>query len=130
MSTIAIVGASGLTGSKLCEIPTDKLDGEKIVMYGNASVGQKLCYFGKTYTVKHIDSLKDDDVDYALFMTKEEVSAKYIPQLVEKKVVCIDNSSAFRMKKDVPLVVPQINAQDIGRCKLVANPNCTTSRLQ
>ena len=129
MSTIAIVGASGFTGSKLCEILTDKLDGEKIVMYGNASVGQKLCYFGKTYTVKHIDSLKDDDVDYALFMTNEEVSAKYIPQLVEKKVVCIDNSSAFRLKKDVPLVVPQINAQDIGRCKLVANPNCTTIQV-
>ena len=85
-----------------------KLDGEKNCNVRQCQRGQKLCYFGKTYTVKHIDSLKDDDVDYALFMTNEEVSAKYIPQLVEKKVVCIDNSSAFRMKKDVPLVVPQI----------------------
>ena len=128
MSTIAIVGASGLTGSKLCEILTDKLDGEKIVMYGNASVGQKLCYFGKTYTVKHIDSLKDDHVDYALFMTNEEVSAKYIPQLVEKKVVCIDNSSAFRMDPEVPLVVPEVNPDAVkGHKNIIANPNCTTA---
>lgn len=129
MTTVAIVGASGLVGSKLTEILADKLPEHKLVLYGNTTVGQKLCYFGKSYTVQDVSKLPYEKTDYAMFMANEEVSQRFVPQLVQKGTVCIDNSSAFRMKKDVPLVITQINGHQIGYCKLIANPNCTTIQI-
>lgn len=129
MATVAIVGASGLVGSKLTEILADKLPNHKLVLYGNTTVGQKLCYFGKTYTVQDVAKLPFDRPDYAMFMANEKVSKEFAPLLVSNGTVCIDNSSAFRLNENVPLVVAQINGHQVGCCKLIANPNCTTIQI-
>ncbi len=64
-----------------------------------------------------------------MFMANEQVAAEYIPKLARQGVVCIDNSTRFRLNKNVPLIVPQINSEKIGQCKIIANPNCTTIQV-
>ncbi|MCM1290259.1 MAG: aspartate-semialdehyde dehydrogenase [Corallococcus sp.] len=129
MANIAIVGAGGLVGGKLTEILADKLSEHKLRLFGNASAGKKVCCFGKNLVIEHVDELHKTPLDYAMFMAGSEVAKEHIPALSESGVVCIDNSSAFRMQKGVPLVIPQINGHTVGCCKLLANPNCTTIQV-
>lgn len=130
MTTIAVIGASGLVGQTLTQILSEKFFDCKLVLYGNASAGQKVCYFGKTYRIKNVsDILTDAAPSYAMFMANEEVAKNFVPQLADAGTVCIDNSAFFRLKQNVPLVVPQINGDKIGKSKIVANPNCTTIQI-
>lgn len=129
MANIAIVGAGGLVGSKLTEILADKLSEHKLRLFGNSSAGKKVCCFGKNLVIEHVDNLHKTPIDYAMFMAGSDVAKEHIPALAESGVVCIDNSSAFRMERGVPLVVPQINGHTVGCCKLIANPNCTTIQV-
>ena len=129
MANIAIVGASGLVGQKLTEILADKMSENKLRLFGNSSAGNKVCVFGKNLVIEHVDNLLKTPIDYAMFMAGSDVSQEYIPHLTSSGVVCIDNSAAFRMEKDVPLVVPQINGDTICDNKLIANPNCTTIQV-
>lgn len=78
-------------------------------------------------TIKEVDSIFFDWLDFALFSAGWDNSKKYIPIAVSKWVKVIDNSSAFRYEEDVPLVVPQINANSIKDSMIIANPNCTTA---
>ena len=78
-------------------------------------------------TIKEVDSIFFDWLDFALFSAGWDNSKKYIPIAVSKWVKVIDNSSAFRYEEDVPLVVPQINASSIKDSMIIANPNCTTA---
>ncbi len=126
MKTIAIVGATGLVGEKLTEILQDKLTEYKVRFFGSASVGTRKTFRNKRVTIENCESLTCGGIDYAVFTANEEVALKYVPELVKQGVTCIDNSSAFRLKKDVPLVVPCINGYLIKNAKLIANPNCST----
>lgn len=127
MAKIAVIGAGGLVGSKLTKILADKLPQHKIVLCGNSSVGTKVYTQGKCRVIQEIDSA--EGCDYATFMADETVAKRYVPHFARNGTVCIDNSSAFRMQKGVPLVVPQINPQTIGCSKVIANPNCTTIQI-
>ncbi len=127
MAKIAIVGAGGLVGSKLTKILADKLPQHKLVLCGNNSVGTKVYTQGKYHVIQEICSA--EGCDYAMFMADEQVAKDNVPVFARQGTVCIDNSSAFRMQRGVPLVVPQINAQTIGCSKVIANPNCTTIQL-
>ena len=127
---IAIVGASGLVGQKVLEALTDynfKID--KLVLYSSSkSAGKKVKYDDKEYL---ISELKEENLDYDLdivfFCAGGEISREFVDLFVKNKVYVIDNSSAFRMEKDVPLVVPEVNCLDIKKGQyLIANPNCTT----
>lgn len=129
MKTIAIVGASGLVGEKLVEIVSDKLPDFRLRLFGNSSVGKRLQIRGKNLVIESCENLKYGEITYALFAATNEISQKYIPKLVEDGVTCIDNSSAFRMDKDVPLVVPCINGHLTGGKKLISNPNCSTIQV-
>ncbi len=124
MKKIAVIGATGLVGQKLCQLlqhlPVS------VRLFANATVGTRVIFRGKPTTVEPCEALKCAKIDYAMFMASNEVSAQYIPQLTKRGVVCIDNSSAFRLKKGVPLVVPCINGELVARNKLIANPNCST----
>ncbi len=126
MKTIAIVGASGLVGEKLRDILADKAANSNIRLFGNNSIGQKVEFRHRKLTVEHCDKLTDGNIDYAMFMATDEVSKEYIPKLLDSNVTVIDNSAYFRLKKDVPLVVPSINGKLIKDSKLIANPNCST----
>ena len=129
MKNIAIVGCSGLVGEKLTQILSDNLPRANIRLFGNTSVGTKVLFRGKETVIEDCDSLLTGQIDYAMFMATNEVSAKYIPKLVAKGVTCIDNSSHFRLKRNVPLVVPCINGEQIAKNKLIANPNCSTIQV-
>lgn len=129
MATIAIIGATGLVGQTLAEILADKLPNHKLLLFGNESAGQKVCYFGKTYTVLGTQRLLQCKPNYAMFMANEQVAAQFVPKLAKLGAVCVDNSTFFRLRKNVPLVVPQINGEKALNSNVIANPNCTTIQV-
>lgn len=124
--TVAVVGATGLVGEKLTEIMQNKLTECNVRLFGNTQAGKRVNFRNKRVTIESADSLISADVDYAMFMANEETAKKYAPVLAERGVICIDNSSYFRLKKDVPLIVPSVNGEKIGGAKIIANPNCST----
>ena len=126
---IAIVGATGLVGESLKNIVCNKLPNATLQLYGNKSVGQKVKCGNKTCVVLPVESIVSNLPDVAMFMATEDVAKEYIPQLANLGVRCIDNSSYFRLKDDVPLVVPSINGHKVAKSKIVANPNCTTIQV-
>ena len=129
MTNIAIVGATGLVGERLCDIVADKLPSANVRLFGNTSVGSRVMFRNKSIVVESCDRLLCGKIDYAMFMATNDVSAQYIPPLVAQGVTCIDNSSHFRLKKDVPLVVPCINGELVKGNRLIANPNCSTIQV-
>ena len=124
--TVAVVGASGLTGSAFCDIVADKLP--RLRLIGKSTVGTRVTLAGKTYVVEGEEAL-DKSCEYAMFFTDEQTSRRLVPKAALNGAVCIDNSCAFRMHRDVPLVVPKVNGGDVGRCKVIANPNCTAIQI-
>lgn len=127
---LAVVGATGVVGQKMIEVLEEKnLPIDEYVFFASARSAGKTVKFGNdVYVVKELteDSLKDN-FDFALFSAGGETSLKYAPIASEHGCIVIDNSSAFRMNDDVPLVVPEVNPDDIKWNKgIIANPNCST----
>ena len=129
MKNIAIVGCSGVVGEKLVEIVAQQMPAVNVRLFGNTSVGSVVNFRNKPKIVESCDKLTSAKLDYAMFMATNDVSAKYIPKLVKKGVTCIDNSSHFRLHRNVPLVVTCINGDTIGGHRLIANPNCSTIQV-
>lgn len=133
---IAIVGATGAVGEELLNV-LDELDFpvESILPLASAkSAGNQIEFRGKSYKIKELteDVFKENPVDIAFFSAGGSVSAKYAKFAVEAGAVVIDNTSHFRMEKDVPLVVPECNPEDIKEWKktgIIANPNCSTIQM-
>ncbi len=128
---VAIVGASGAVGQELLRILDERnFPMDDLVLFGSArSAGTKYTFKGKEYEVKllqHNDDFKDVDMVFA--SAGAGTSVEFAPTITKYGAVMIDNSSAFRMDDDVPLVVPEINAEDaLNRPRnIIANPNCTT----
>ena len=128
---IAIVGASGAVGREFLRILSERnFPIDNLYLFGSSrSAGKKYSFRGKDYTVKllqHNDDFKD--VDIAFTSAGAGTSKEYAEDITRYGAVMIDNSSAFRMDKDVPLVVPECNPEDaLSRPKgIIANPNCTT----
>ena len=129
MKTIAIVGACGLVGDKLVDLLSDRFLDFRVRLFGNSSVGTRVLFRNKQAEIESCEKLLDGGIDYAMFMATNEVAKEFVPKLVRSGVTCIDNSSAFRMDRDVPLVVPCINGELIRGKKLIANPNCSTIQV-
>ena len=131
-AVLAIVGATGLVGSEMQNVLNDlKLKFKDIKLLASEnSVGELYEINGESYEVKLLTEDAFNGVDIALFGTKNELSEKFVKVASEKGVICIDNSSAFRMNEDVPLVVPEVNFDAIkpGQ-KIIANPNCSTIQM-
>ena len=128
---VAIVGASGAVGQELLRILDERnFPLDDLVLFGSSrSAGTKYNFRGKEYEVKllqHNDDFKD--VDIALTSAGGGTSLEFAETITKYGAVMIDNSSAFRMDEDVPLVVPEVNAEDaLNRPRnIIANPNCTT----
>lgn len=127
---LAVVGATGVVGQKMIEVLNErKLPISEYVFFASCrSAGKSLRFGDDVYSVKELneDSLKDN-FDFALFSAGGETALKYAPIAAENGCVVIDNSSAFRMYDDVPLIVPEVNPDDITKHKgIIANPNCST----
>ena len=128
---VAIVGASGAVGQEFLRVLAERnFPMDELVLFGSErSAGQKYTYKGKEYTVqllKHGDDFKG--VDIAFTSAGAGVSKEFAADITKFGAVMIDNSSAFRMDNDVPLVVPECNAEDalVRPRGIIANPNCTT----
>lgn len=126
---IAIVGVTGVVGQEFLRIIEERnLPFNHCRMLASSrSAGKKVTLKGKEYTVEELTHDSFKDVDIALFSAGGARSREFAPSAVKAGAVVVDNSSAFRMDPDVPLVVPEINSQDIYKHKgIIANPNCTT----
>lgn len=127
---IAIVGATGLVGStflKVLEEKKFKIENLYLLASKN-SAGKVISFMGKEYTVEELTSKSfDRDIDIALFSAGGEISKIYAPIAAQRGVLVIDNSSAWRMNEDVPLIVPEVNPNDAFKHKgIISNPNCST----
>jgi len=129
---IAIVGATGNVGRKIIEVLEKKnfsIDNLYLVA-SSKSAGSKLKFKGKEIEVENLESFDFSRAKITFFSAGRKISEKYVP-LAAKSSVVIDNSSYFRMDPDVPLIVPQVNSNDLKNIKknIIANPNCSTAQL-
>jgi aspartate-semialdehyde dehydrogenase len=125
---IAILGATGLVGQTFIKI-LEEYDipiNELRLFASKKSLGKIIVFKDKEFEVKVIENGSFKGIDFALFSAGANASFMYAKQAIEEGAIVIDNSSAFRMDKDVPLVVPEINLKDAIGKKLIANPNCST----
>ncbi len=131
-ANIAILGATGVVGREITKI-VDELNIEfnSIKFLSSAkSAGTKIEFQGKEYIVEEAKPESFDGVNIVLASAGGSTSQKFAPEIVKRGGVLIDNSSAFRMEKDVPLVIAYVNDEDLRMHKgIIANPNCSTSQL-
>ncbi|MDR7279834.1 aspartate-semialdehyde dehydrogenase [Catenuloplanes atrovinosus] len=128
--TLAVVGATGAVGTVMCELLSSRKDvwGEIRLIASARSAGRTLSVRGKELQVQAITPEVFDGVDVAMFDVPDEVSAEWAPIAVSRGAVVVDNSGAFRLDRDVPLVVPEINPEQARNRPrgIIANANCTT----
>lgn len=129
---IAVIGATGLVGSKMLQVLDEQkvhID-ELIVAASERSVGKEIVFQGKTHKLVSVEEAIESCPDIAIFSAGGAASKKYAPLFAAKGTYVVDNSSAWRMENDVPLVVPEINADTITRgTHIIANPNCSTIQM-
>lgn len=129
---LAVVGATGVVGKEVIKIleerkfPVDQLR----LLASEKSKGTLEVFNGKKVVVEVLESESFNDIDIAIFSAGSEISKKFAPLAAEKGVYCIDNTSFFRMDKNIPLVVPEINGEALKKEDyLIANPNCSTAQV-
>ena len=126
---VAIVGATGAVGQTFLDILSERNFpiNELKLLASSRSAGKKMEYNGKEYTIEELTHNSFEGVDIALFSAGASRSKEFAPSAVKAGAIVVDNSSAFRMDKDVPLVVPEVNPEDVQKNNgIIANPNCTT----
>jgi len=127
---VAIIGATGAVGQELLHVlerrsfPVASLR----PIGSSRSTGKSVRFRDESIRVQELGSESFDKIDIAFFSAGGEISRKYVPLACQADAIAIDNSSVFRMEPHVPLVIPEINAEDVrGHRGLIANPNCTTA---
>ncbi|BAH07891.1 aspartate-semialdehyde dehydrogenase [Clostridium kluyveri] len=128
---LAVVGCTGMVGRKFLEVLEERnFPVKNLYLYASAkSDGKVLKFSGKDYVVEELkeDNIKNKKIDIALFSAGGSTSLEFAPVFSKYGAVVVDNSSAWRMDKDIPLVVPEVNPEDIKWNKgIIANPNCST----
>jgi aspartate-semialdehyde dehydrogenase len=129
---VAVVGATGAVGQEMIKVleqrnfPVSELR----LLASARSAGKKLKFKGEEITVEELKPSSFEGIDIALFSAGGDRSKQFAPEAVKRGAVVIDNSSAFRMEPDVPLVVPEVNPEDVDWHKgIIANPNCSTIQM-
>ncbi|MDR2462547.1 MAG: aspartate-semialdehyde dehydrogenase [Verrucomicrobiales bacterium] len=129
---IAVVGATGAVGVEILRVlerrgfPVADLK----LLASSRSAGKRLAFNGREYVVGELNSAAFADIDYAFFSAGATRSRQFVDAAIQAGAVVVDNSSAFRMRADVPLVVPEVNPRDLQDNKgLIANPNCCAAIL-
>ena len=128
--SLAVVGATGAVGTVMLGILSERPDvwGEIRLIASARSAGKKLMCRGEELTVVALTPESFDGIDVAMFDVPDEISKEWAPIAASRGAVVVDNSGAFRMDVDVPLVVPEVNPQEIKNRPrgIISNPNCTT----
>ena len=129
---LAIIGATGMVGKTFIKVleefrlPIDKID----FVASIKSMGKKIKFNGKEYPIISLEECLQQPPEFALFSAGSSISIEYAPKLAEKGTCVIDNSSAFRMEKNIKLIVPEINGHILSKDDtIIANPNCSTIQL-
>ncbi|MEG2077121.1 MAG: aspartate-semialdehyde dehydrogenase, partial [Victivallaceae bacterium] len=128
---VAVVGATGMVGRKFLQVLEErKLPVKKYYLFASArSAGKKVTFMNQEYTIEELTEtcFEGKNIDIALFSAGGGTSKKFAPYAVKTGALVIDNSSAWRMDPEVPLVVPEVNPEDISwNNGIIANPNCST----
>src|SRR6478672_6450726 len=133
MTTVAVVGATGAVGREMLRtLERRNFPAKRVVaLASERSAGSKLSFNGKTLTVEKLGPESFAGVDIALFSAGASTSKEFAPIAAAAGAVVIDNSSAWRMDPDVPLVVPEVNPGALANLKkgIIANPNCSTIQM-
>jgi aspartate-semialdehyde dehydrogenase len=131
---VAVVGATGNVGREMLDILAERAfpADEVVALASRRSQGVEISFGDKTLKAKTLDTYDFSDVDLCLMSAGGEVSKEWSPRIAAKGAIVIDNSSAWRYDADVPLVVPEVNAEAVRGVKkkgIIANPNCSTAQL-
>ncbi len=130
--SIAVVGATGAVGQIIRRLLEERdFPYQKITFLASArSAGTKLTFKGEEHTVVELTPDVFDDIDLAIASTPDEISEMFVPWALERDTVVVDESGFFRMQDDVPLIVPEVNGDDVAQHKgLIASPNCSTTQM-
>ena len=129
---VAVVGATGAVGQKIIQYLEEKpfkIDEIKLLS-SKRSAGKKVTFDGQEVTIEEATPDSFTEVDIAFFSAGGSVSKKLVPEAVKSGAIVVDNTSAYRMDEDVPLVVPEVNEADLNNHKgIIANPNCSTIQM-
>ncbi len=129
---IAVVGATGLVGQEMLKVLEERnVEFDNLYLVASAkSVGQKIKFKGKEYTIKSMEEVCNLAPDIAIFSAGGNTSLEWAPKFAEKGTVVIDNSSAWRMDPTKKLIVPEINGKELtDKDLIIANPNCSTIQM-
>jgi len=130
--SVAVVGATGAVGTEMLRIleERDFPLRELRLLASSRSAGKRLKFKDEELTIEELRKDSFKGIDIALFSAGGSVSKEFVPHCVKAGAVAVDNTAAFRMDKDVPLVVPEVNPEEIAKHKgIIANPNCSTIQL-
>ncbi len=129
---VAVVGVTGAVGTEMLKVlerrdfPVDELR----PLASGRSAGKEVVFRGKEIRIRELTEDSFEGINIALFSAGGDISREFVPYAIEKNCVVVDNTNAFRMDDDVPLVVPEVNANKIaGHNGVIANPNCSTIQL-
>ncbi|SPU22216.1 aspartate-semialdehyde dehydrogenase [Niallia circulans] len=129
---VAVVGATGAVGQQMLktleqrDFPIKSLK----LLSSKRSAGKQITFKGQSYTVEEATPESFQGVQLALFSAGDTVSKALVPEAIKRGAVCVDNTSAFRMDADVPLIVPEVNESDLHNHQgVIANPNCSTIQM-
>ncbi|SEM48649.1 aspartate semialdehyde dehydrogenase [Mesobacillus persicus] len=129
---VAVVGATGAVGQQMIKTLENRdFPISKLTLLSSArSAGKKAVYNGQEFTIEEAKPESFEGVDIALFSAGGSVSKALAPEAVKRGAICVDNTSAFRMDENVPLVVPEVNSEDLKTHNgIIANPNCSTIQM-
>ena len=131
---VAVVGATGNVGSEMLFTLSQRSFpcSEVVALASSKSVGKEISFGNKTLKVESLDDYDFTGTDIALFSAGADISKMYAEKVARTGCIVIDNSSYWRMDKDVPLIVPEVNPDDLEQCKkknIIANPNCSTIQM-
>lgn len=131
---VAVAGATGNVGREMLSILAERRFpvSEVVPLASSRSIGQEVSFGNKTLKCKHLDTYDFSDTDICLMSAGGDVSKQWSPKIGRQGCVVIDNSSAFRYDSDVPLIVPEVNADALAgfsKKNIIANPNCSTAQL-
>ena len=132
MNKLAVIGVSGMVGRAMLEILEERNFpvGRLLPAASAQSAGKSVSFRGRKHKIISITEVLAQEPDIALFSAGSVVSLQWAPLFAEKGCIVIDNSSAWRMDRDVPLVIPEINISSIrAGSRIIANPNCSTIQL-
>lgn len=134
MYNVALIGATGAVGNEMIKIFEERNFPIKQIklLASERSIGKVLTFRGKPVPVEVLNEKSFSGIDIALFSAGGSISEKFAPIAAKSGCVVIDNTSAFRMDPDVPLVVPEVNSEEIGKYNkrgIIANPNCSTIQM-